>query len=93
MASKQPWECFVCKSNGFAGTMVYLAGKDEQGRAIRLEADGSPHIHKSKAPSQQQQQQQREPTIADVLMQIKLLHQKVDKLLLLQEKDKTRISR
>ena len=30
MASKQTYECFVCKANGFPGTLVYLAGKDDQ---------------------------------------------------------------
>jgi hypothetical protein len=49
------YECFKCKNNGFPGVMVYLAGKDDHGRAIRLDDDGTtPHIHKTKHPSQQQ---------------------------------------
>ena len=63
MASKQTYECFVCKNNGFPGTLVYLAGKDAQGRAIRLEDDGTtPHVHKTKVPSQQQQKPQQQET-------------------------------
>jgi hypothetical protein len=86
MASKQPFECFVCKNNGFPAVMVYLAGKDEQGKAIRQEADGSPHQHKTKLASssssqQQQQQQQQVTTIADLALQIKLLHQKLDRII------------
>jgi hypothetical protein len=74
--------------------VVYLAGKDEQGCAIILEDDGvTPHTHKSKVPSQQQQQQlsqqqtqqqlqsQQQATITDLLVQMKLLNQKMDKLL------------
>lgn len=60
MASKNTYECFVCKSNGFPNVQVYLAGKDESGKAIRLEEDGvTPHTHKTKVPSQQTQQQQQ----------------------------------
>jgi hypothetical protein len=88
MASKQTWECFVCKNNGFPGTMVYLAGKDDQGRAIRLEPDGTtPHTHKTKVPSQQQQSQQtqqlQQPEQIELLLQIKLLNQKMDKVIAL----------
>ena len=67
MASKNTWECFVCKANGFPGTLVYLAGKDAQGRAIRLEDDGTtPHVHKSKVPSQNQQSQQQQQTMKEL---------------------------
>jgi hypothetical protein len=52
---------YDCRSNGFANVQVYLAGKDDQGRAIRLESDGvTPHVHKTKVPSQQQAQQQQQ---------------------------------
>lgn len=83
MASKNTFECFTCKNNGFPGVMVYLAGKDEQGKAIRLESDGiTPHTHKTKVPSQQQQQQQqKEITIADLALQIKLMSQKLDRVI------------
>ena len=54
---------------GFPAVMVYLAGKDPQGRAIRLEEDGvTLHKHKTKVPSQQHQQleQQVQQEIEDV---------------------------
>ena len=91
MASKQTYECFVCKSNGYPGVLVYLAGKDDQGRAIRLEDDGvTPHTHKTKVPSQQHQQQHtqqqqqqihQEQKTVDLLLEVKLMHQKIDKIL------------
>ena len=65
MSGKGPYECYSCKNNGFPGEMVFLAGRDEKGRAIRQQEDGSAHIHKSKVPSQQQQiTQQQQETIA-----------------------------
>ena len=85
MASKQPYECFVCKNNGFPAVMVYLAGKDEQGHAIRIEADGSQHIHKTKVPSRQQQPQpkqqqpQRQPPTAE--HELKLIHARIDRVI------------
>ena len=90
MASKSTYECFVCKANGFAGTLVYLAGKDDKGRAIRLEDDGvTPHQHKSKAPSQQvqQEQAQRQP---DLFLEIKLISQKLDKVITLLTEEHTK---
>jgi len=36
--------------------MIYLAGKDEQGKTIQLEEDGTKHIHKT-----QQKQQDNNP--------------------------------
>lgn len=46
--SRRPYECFKCRDSGFPNTMVYLAGKDDQGRTIQLEEDGTHHTHKSK---------------------------------------------
>ena len=66
MASKSTYECFVCKNNGFTGVQVYLAGKDDQGRSIRLESDGvTPHVHKTKVTSQQTQQTQQPARLHD----------------------------
>lgn len=48
MASRKPYECFKCRDNGYANTMVYLAGKDDQGRTIQLEEDGTKHVHKGR---------------------------------------------
>ena len=36
------------RDNGYANTMVYLAGKDDQGRTIQLEEDGTKHVHKGR---------------------------------------------
>ena len=46
MASKQTFECFVCKRNGFPETRVYLDGKTEDGKTIYKNEDMSPHQHK-----------------------------------------------
>lgn len=34
--SRKQYECFKCRDSGFPGTLVYLAGKDEQNRTIQL---------------------------------------------------------
>lgn len=54
MASRKPYECFRCRDNGFPNIMVYLAGKDEQGKTIQLEEDGMTHQHKYKGKEQGQ---------------------------------------
>jgi hypothetical protein len=90
--SKQTFECFVCKNNGFSGTMVYLAGKDDRGHAIRLESDGvTPHTHKTKVPSQQQQRQQSQGSTAVVTesptttttTSLKIINAKLDRIIAL----------
>ena len=47
--------------------MVYLAGKDDQGKTVYIEEDGSPHVHKlaQQQQPQQQQQEQQEPEFKD----------------------------
>lgn len=62
MASRKPYECFRCRDNGFPITMVYLAGKDDQGKTIYIEDDGTAHRHKTKEQAQQSQQQHQEGT-------------------------------
>ena len=47
MASRKPYEFYVCQRNGFNGVMVYLAGKDENNKTVYLEEDGTPHLHKT----------------------------------------------
>ena len=47
MASRKPYECFKCRDHGFPNTMVYLAGKDEQGKTIYIKEDGTAHRHKT----------------------------------------------
>ena len=90
MASKQTYECFACKNNGFPAVMVYLAGKDPNGRAIRLEEDGvTMHIHKTKVPSQQQKQLQEQAkgstTVVTEPTATKILNAKLDRIISLLE--------
>lgn len=41
--------------------MVYLAGKDDQGKTIYIEEDGIAHRHKTKGEHLTQQQQHQQP--------------------------------
>lgn len=76
--------------------MVYLAGKDEQGRAIRLEDDvTTPHVHKTKIPSQQQQRQQSQGSRAVVTesptttTSLKIINAKLDRIIALLTESQT----
>jgi hypothetical protein len=63
--------------------MVHLAGKDEQGRAIRLEGDAvTPHTHKSTAPPQNQQQTGT-TTVVSESTQLKIIQAKLDRVITL----------
>jgi hypothetical protein len=63
MASKQTYECYVCKRNGFTDVRVYLDGKDENGKTVYKNEDMSPHSHKQLSPQpKQEQQQSKQPT-------------------------------
>lgn len=53
MASKQTYECYVCKRNGFADVRVYLDGKAADGKTIYKNEDMTPHQHKQQ-PTQSQ---------------------------------------
>jgi hypothetical protein len=89
MASRKPYECFRCRDNGFPNTMVYLAGKDEQGKTIQLEEDGTAHRHKSKEkgqPKQQPAQQQSTgsaaaATIMTENIAMKIINAKLDRII------------
>ena len=48
VASKQTYPCFACRKAGYE-VLVYLDGKDEQGRTKYLNEDGTKHFHKTKA--------------------------------------------
>lgn len=52
MTSKQIWECYTCKRNGFKNVRVYLAGRDAVNNKTiyRNEEDMSLHMHKQKQP-------------------------------------------
>jgi hypothetical protein len=55
MASKQTYECYTCKMNGFPETRVYLDGKDENGKTIYKNLDMLPHRHNILITKQQEQ--------------------------------------
>jgi hypothetical protein len=61
MASRNSYQCFVCKKNGFADVMLFLDGKTADGKTIYKNEDMSPHVHKR----QQQQQGNSEPQSAE----------------------------
>jgi hypothetical protein len=46
MASKQTYECYVCKKNNFPGVRVHLDGKDANGKTIYKNENMTPHQHK-----------------------------------------------
>ncbi len=88
MASKQTYPCFQCEKNGFPDVRVYLDGKDANGKTIYKNEDLSPHTHKQGQYQQQtvvQQSQtpvqQASTIISDLQLQMKLLHQKLDRVL------------
>jgi hypothetical protein len=45
MASKQTYPCFACRKAGFQ-VLVFLDGKDEQGKTIYKNLDMTPHQHR-----------------------------------------------
>lgn len=63
--SRKPYECFRRRDNGFPGVQVYLAGKDNSGKTIYVEEDGTPHIHKQVQQEQQQQQTDYDKSVND----------------------------
>lgn len=93
MASRKPYECFKCRDNGFPNTMVYLAGKDEQGKTVYIEDDGTGHQHKVKQQQQKQllQQQQQTQGSATVVTteptSVKIINAKLDRIISLLERE------
>jgi hypothetical protein len=81
MASKQTYECYVCKRNGFPNVRVYLDGKTEDGRTIYKNEDMSPHAHKLKQQAQFHQEQQ--VSNADLTELLKVLNEKMDRIIAL----------
>ena len=65
--------------------MVYLAGKDEQGRTIQLEEDGTKHIHKGKQEQPQEQPQPQSSNIVTESTVMKILNAKLDRIISLLE--------
>lgn len=91
MASKQTYECFVCKKVGFPDTIVYLDGKTEDGKTIYKNEDMSPHQHKQQAKQQQQSQQGQaaaSTTIVTEPTSLKIINAKLDRIISLLESQK-----
>ena len=87
MASRKPYECFKCRDFGFPNTMVFLAGKDDQGKTVYIEEDGTAHQHKIKRQGQTQptQQQQGSTTAVTEPTATKILNAKLDRIISLLE--------
>jgi hypothetical protein len=82
MASKQTYECFVCKKNGFPETRVYLDGKDANGKTIYKNEDLSPHQHKQQAKQlEQQPQASKSTTIVTQATQNDMIIKKLDRII------------
>jgi hypothetical protein len=85
--SKQTYECYVCKKNGFADVRVFLDGKTEDGKTIYKNEDLSAHQHKQQVKQQSQQQQPQQQasttTIAIQPMSWKIIDAKLDRIIAL----------
>ena len=79
--SRKPYECFKCRDSGYPNTMVYLAGKDDTGRTIQLEEDGTKHIHK------QAKREEESTTVvtAEPTPIMKIINAKLDRIIALLE--------
>lgn len=66
--------------------MVYLAGKDEQGRTIYIEENGTAHRHKTKEQVYQSQQQQGSATVFSEPTQLKVIAARLEYAITLLEK-------
>jgi hypothetical protein len=86
MASKQTYECYVCKRNGFPDIRVFLDGKTEEGKTIYKNEDMTSHQHKTKQPEQEQQSQpQASTTIVTEPTSVKIINAKLDRIIALLE--------
>ena len=83
MASRKSYECFKCRDFGFPNTMVYLAGKNESGKTVYIEEDGTGHLHKTK--QQLPQTQQGSTTVVTEPTATKILNAKLDRIIALLE--------
>lgn len=86
MASRNTYECYVCKKNGFPETRVYLDGKDANGKTIYKNEDFSPHQHKQAKQEQQTQPQPKaSTTIVTEPTSLKIINAKLDRIIALLE--------
>ena len=82
MASKQTYECYVCKRNGHGDVRVYLDGKTDDGKTIYKNIDMSPHVHK---PQQQQEKGSSNvlSTVTAESTSLKVINAKLDRIITL----------
>lgn len=90
MASKQTYPCFACRRTGHA-VMVFLDGKDDEGRTKYLNEDGTRHFHQGSSSSQTQQTTQPQPQSQSQSQQqqpkdeitpiLKMINSKLDRLI------------
>ena len=82
MASRNTYECYVCKKNNFPGVRVYLDGKTEDGKTVYKNEDMSAHAHKQQ---KQQQQSQFSHIVTEPTTVMKILNAKLDRIISLLE--------
>lgn len=93
MASKSKYECYRCIDNGWPGTMVYLAGKDDQGKTLYVEDDGTAHQHKQKQGQQQESQTSTTEGANNPMPLLRMIDAKLERVItLLVEKEKFRLA-
>ena len=80
MASKQTYECFQCKKNGFPDVRVYLDGKTEDGKTIYKDENMAPHHHKQQSQTQQQQPQAG-PSLEKLSDELVAINEKLERLI------------
>ena len=56
--SKQTYECYVCRNNGFDNVRVYLDGKTETGKPIYKNIDLTQHQHYQRKQSHYKQEEE-----------------------------------
>ena len=89
MASRNTYECYICKKNGFPETRVYLDGKTEDGKTIYKNEDLTPHQHKSEAESPQNRAQKSSfDTVVTEPTSLKSINTKLDRIIELLESQK-----
>jgi hypothetical protein len=93
MASRRTYECFQCRDKGFPNIMVFLDGKDDQGKTKYLESDGQTrHIHQGSSTTPLQQASTTVVTQATnesrVLNIVNMISAKLDRVIALLQEEK-----
>jgi hypothetical protein len=81
MASPRTYECLVCKRNGIDDVLVYLNGKDTEGRTRYLNEDMSTHTHQGTSTSTQQLMTTKQPSNEQIVPLLRIINTKLDRLL------------